>query len=319
MITREDQEMKKVSILLSIYRPDREKLKEQLDSLNNQTYPNLELLVWNDCPDEPIDRELFAECITRFPVFYYGGKKNLGYIKAFEKLTELAKGDLVSFCDQDDIWETEKIEKCVSAMRESGAIAAVCDKSLMTANGEVYVKSYRATSTMHCDRWNTGDDITPRAAFFCYGTGMTIVADRETVQGFLPFVPTVTHDMQLMLFLSAKGKIAYVDEPLVRYRRHGKNETGLLYGVEKKKDYYDTRCKPGLDLMDRFAELFPSYPELPEMIQCANARMNGNAIGIWKHRRFLPDLYPYEIGLALCPDFVFRGIKSLLLKALRKK
>ena len=129
----EDQEMKKVSILLSIYRPDRVTLKEQLDSLDSQTYQNKELLVWNDCPDETIDRKLFEESITRFPVFFYDEKKNLGYIRAFEKLTALAEGDLVSYCDQDDIWEPEKIEKCVEAMRGSGAIAAVCDKSLMTA------------------------------------------------------------------------------------------------------------------------------------------------------------------------------------------
>ncbi len=315
----EDQEMKKVSILLSIYRPDRVTLKEQLDSLDSQTYQNKELLVWNDCPDETIDRKLFEESITRFPVFFYDEKKNLGYIRAFEKLTALAEGDLVSYCDQDDIWEPEKIEKCVEAMRGSGAIAAVCDKSLMTADGEVYVKSCRASSKMCCDHWNTGDDITARAAFFCYGTGMTIIADRKAVQGFLPFVPTVAHDMQLMLFLSAKGKLAYVDEPLVRYRRHGKNETGMLYGVERKRDYYETRCKASVALVDRFAELFPNYPELPDMIRCAEARMNGSAIGIWKYRRFLPDLYRYEMGLALCPDFVFRGIKGLVLRALRKK
>lgn len=311
--------MDRASILLSIYKPNKGYLKEQLDSLNRQTYGNLELLVWNDCPDEAIDRELFGKCITRFPVRYFDEKKNLGYVKAFEKLTELAEGDLVSYCDQDDIWEPEKIEKCVQAMRQSGSIATVCDKSLMTADGEVYVRSARADSRMACDHWNTGDDITSRAAFFGYGTGMTIVADRKAVQSFLPLVPTVPHDMQLMLFLSAKGKVAYVDEPLVRYRRHGKNETGMLYGVEKKRDYYETRCKPSMDLMKRFQELFPDYPELSDMLRCAEARMKGNVPGIWKYRRMLPDLYLYEIGLALCPDFVFRGMKNWLLRRLNKR
>ena len=311
--------MDKVSVLLSIYHPNPQTLREQLNSLNNQTYDNLELIVWNDCPDESIDHKLFEECISHFPIVYYDEKKNLGYIGAFEKLSSLAEGDYISYCDQDDIWEPGKIEKCMNAIHESGAIAAVCDKSLMTADGEIYVKSYRASSNMACDRWNTGDDITTRAAFFCYGTGMTIIAERKVVQDFLPFVPNVAHDMQIMLFLSAKGKIAYVDEPLVRYRRHERNETGFLYGVEKKKDYYETRCKPGLELVQRFQELFPDYPEATNMMRCAEARMNRNIFRLWKYREFIPDLYIYEIGLVLCPSFLFHIIKKVFVKIMQGK
>ena len=41
----------KVSILLSVYKPNEVFLKKQLASLNDQTYDNLELIVWNDNPD----------------------------------------------------------------------------------------------------------------------------------------------------------------------------------------------------------------------------------------------------------------------------
>ena len=313
-----DGKMEKVSILLTVYRPNRQYLKEQLESLNRQTYENLELLVWNDCPEEATDKALFAECVTRFPVTFYGGEKNLGYIGAFGKLSELATGDYVSYCDQDDIWEPDKIAKCMQAIRESGSAAAVCDKALMTADGEVYMPSWRRQSTMACDRWNTGDDIAPRAAFMCYGTGMCIVAEREAVQRFLPFVPGIAHDLQLMLYLSAGGKVACVDEPLVRYRRHGKNETGLLSGIRTKKDYYDTRCAPAVRLLERFGELYPEYPVLGDMKRCAEARARGNIAGIIRYRRLIPDLYRYEAALALCPDFVFRRIKDRFVAAKTK-
>ena len=309
----------KVTILMSVYRPNRQYLKEQLESLNRQTYGNLELLIWNDCPEEEPDRELIASCVTRFPFSVLSGDRNLGYIAAFSHLSEMAEGDYVSYCDQDDVWEPDKIAKCMKAVRETGAVAAVCDKSLMTAEGRVYVRSCRENSRLCSDRWNTGDDITARAAFFSYCTGMTLVAERKTVQRFLPLVPGVMHDMQLMLYLSAAGKVAYVDEPLVRYRRHGNNESGLLAGVETRKDYYDTRCRPGMALLRRFQELYPDWPELPDMLRCGEARVKGSVAGLWKYRRFLPDLYRYEIGLALCPDFLFRALKKRVVSGISRK
>ena len=82
LIFREGK-MEKVSVVMSVYRPDPRYLAEQLVSLNDQDFGNLELVVWNDCPGEPVDRALFERCVTRFPVSFFGGEENLGYVKAF--------------------------------------------------------------------------------------------------------------------------------------------------------------------------------------------------------------------------------------------
>ena len=57
----------------------------------------------------------------------------------------------------------------MEAIRESGAIAAVCDKAIMNAEGEITRESWRGSSRMACDRWNTGDDITERRRSFATG------------------------------------------------------------------------------------------------------------------------------------------------------
>ena len=41
--------MEKVSVLLSVYRPNQKYLEEQLASLDNQTYENMEILIFDDC------------------------------------------------------------------------------------------------------------------------------------------------------------------------------------------------------------------------------------------------------------------------------
>ena len=49
----------KVVIALSIYKPNLKWLEELLISLNNQTYQNIELLVWNDCPEDNFDYDKY--------------------------------------------------------------------------------------------------------------------------------------------------------------------------------------------------------------------------------------------------------------------
>ena len=56
-----------VTIAMAMYKPNITWLREQLISLNKLDYPNLNLIVWNDCPTDDNHEELFAELITKFP------------------------------------------------------------------------------------------------------------------------------------------------------------------------------------------------------------------------------------------------------------
>ena len=295
----------KVSILLSLYHPDPVFLKEQLISLNEQDYPDIELLVWNDCPEEKIDYELFDQCITHFPIHCYDEGINLGYTKAFERLTELATGEYVSYCDQDDIWLSSKIRRCIEEIEKNNAVAAVCDRSLIDQNGNLVCKSVRDAETGDRFTWRTGDHITPRAAFFSYCTGMTLVAKREEIVRFLPLNSELPHDQQLIFFLSAAGVIVSMEEALVKQRIHGNNSSGTLAGISKKEDYYIKRCIPIDEMLCRYEKLHPDDPKLSDMKECCKARIQGDVFGLLKYRRLIPELYKYEIVLSCCPGFLF--------------
>ncbi len=299
----------KISILLSVYKPNPEFLKKQLFSLNEQSYPDVNLIVWNDCPDTPLDESLFAECITAFEYKLYDQKINLGYAKAFEKLVTLADGEYICFCDQDDIWEKDKIKDCISALKEQNGTVAVCDRSLIDENDNIYCESVKKSSKSACETWNTGDDITAKTLFFCHAPGMSMHAKREDVLAYLPIPKGVAHDRWLMTVLSAKGKAVYVNEPLIRYRRYGQNASGVLKGINTKKDYREKRCNNTV-LIESFEKHFPNHEKLAVIKSCNKARMNGNLFGIFKNRKTIPDLYVYECLLALCPNFVFTKLKD---------
>ena len=88
-----------VTIAMAMYKPNITWLREQLISLNKLDYPNLNLIVWNDCPTDDNHEELFAELITKFPFRVIKGKENLGSNGAFEQLTRLITTEYIAYCD----------------------------------------------------------------------------------------------------------------------------------------------------------------------------------------------------------------------------
>lgn len=305
----------KVSILLSIYQPDPVYLKRQLMSLNQQDYPNLELLVWNDSPWVKVDEALFAECITAFPVHFHESGENLGYCRAFEKLTSLADGEYITFCDQDDIWLPDKISGSVRTLQETGALVTSCDRAIIDKDDQITCASVRHSSRQHNETWKSCSDILIQNTFLCYAPGLCITARTETAKAAIPFIAITGHDRWLVTYASALGKIAFFDKPVVHYRRHGSNVSGVLSGVVHKKDYYDTRFPSSRQIVERFSELFPADPHIPLMKEVLLAQEKHNPLKLFKYRRYLPDLYLFQIALALCPDFLF----TLALKIYKKE
>lgn len=116
---------KKVNILLSVYNPNVTYLVEQLKSIDNQTYPNIELLIFDDCVSKRCDVGIFKKTLNnvKYRILPYK-KKNMGYVKAFEYLVEQADGNYIAFCDQDDIWVRLKLKNVSNAWKRTYDISS---------------------------------------------------------------------------------------------------------------------------------------------------------------------------------------------------
>jgi len=99
----------KVSVVVCTFNGERF-LHQQLESLVHQTYPNLEIIISDDKSTDStvIIAESFQKRDPRIRIQV--NKNNLGYNKNFEQAFELATGDFIAVCDQDDVWKTNKIE-----------------------------------------------------------------------------------------------------------------------------------------------------------------------------------------------------------------
>ncbi len=89
-------------------------IEEQLNSIINQTYKNIEIMVRDDCSTDKTYNILKKYEKEYDFIQVERGKKNLGYPKCFYELTNNAKkADYYFFADQDDIWLENKIERAI--------------------------------------------------------------------------------------------------------------------------------------------------------------------------------------------------------------
>lgn len=302
----------RVDILLSVYNPNPIFLKKQLMSLNCQTYKNIKLYVYDDCITNRCDLSIFEQCINNFEweMLPYQDK-NINYMKAFEKLVEYSEGEYVAFCDQDDIWLPTKIEKCVNYIKENNLILTVTDKMLIDKNDDIICQSVRKSSKKNYDNWITFDDITKYNIFVTYAVGMSIVLKGEYAKKFLPYSKYTGHDKWVLACASTEGYVGYLEEPLVQYRRHGANVSGVLVGIKNKDDYIKERIIPDLNLIHDFKTRYPNHKDIKEIECFAKARYSGNIYKLFKYRYLAPDIAKFDIVVALTPRFLFKVLVKM--------
>lgn len=306
----------KVQILLSIYKPNLQFLIKQLKSIDEQDYSPIELLVYDDGPvEDKIDREVILNHVSNITVrFLPSENKNLGYVKAFEKLIKYSDGKYLCFCDQDDIWESNKISESLKALKKTKMLVAVSDRKIINSQDQVLIDSVHHTSKKYYENWKNGDDICSQNLFVCFAPGMSMVVDGFFARSVIPISSYTGHDKWVLACASAEDKVVYIDKTLVRYRRHGNNVSGVLTDINSKQDYYLNRVKQREGLIKDFFSIYPNYRDREKITEFIYAQKNHDILKIWKNRNFAPDIAIFDIILSLIPDPLFKIVLRLIKK-----
>lgn len=253
-----------VSILLAVYKPKESWFIEQLISLNEQTYENMELLVFDDCPDCLINEDIIKNYITKFPYKLIRGTENKGSNKAFEELTKIAEGEFFAYCDQDDIWENDKISLMIEKFNEKDVTLVCSDLSIIDENGNKTANSI--TDIRKRIIYKSGYNLAKNLLMTNFVTGCAMVVRKDIAKKAVPFEKTLIHDQWIAIIAAINGKIEFINKPLVKYRQHSFNQTGILKDIDDKKTYYDKRIN---DFIYRYKSLQERFSN-DELEDCIN-------------------------------------------------
>ncbi|MFT4918317.1 MAG: glycosyltransferase involved in cell wall biosynthesis, partial [Zhongshania aliphaticivorans] len=105
-MTMMDQ-LPKISVAMCTYNGERF-LAEQLDSILNQTYKNIELVVVDDVSTDGTLRLLDEYAARDGRIRVIRNSENIGFVRNFEKAMGACSGEFIALADQDDIWFPEK-------------------------------------------------------------------------------------------------------------------------------------------------------------------------------------------------------------------
>ena len=221
------------SVVLCTYNGERY-LQAQLDSLLAQTRLPEQILAADDGSTDGTWEILqaFTERARGRGIMVKAQRNpnNLGYVRNFETALQRAETDLIFACDQDDVWDPEKLAIMHDRfMADPDLLLLHSDARLVDANlGDLGYSLFEALELgpdeLQREHDGYGFDVLLRR---CIVTGATAAFRRDLLAHAVPFGDGWIHDEWLAIVASAIGKIDVVERKLIDYRQHDDNQLGM--------------------------------------------------------------------------------------------
>lgn len=234
--------MDKVCILLATYNGEKF-LKEQIDSILNQTYSNFCLLISDDSSNDSTVK-IISEYTQNYPnkVILLGNEKKGGATENFAFLLKNAiKAKYYMFSDQDDVWNEDKIEKSLNRLKEmqrkgNKNCLVYSDAFLVDEKLHTLAESFLDNSKLKKNKDNRANIL---VSSFAPGAAMIFDDDLYDLVCNMPKEAHI-HDWWVLLHAVYLGNVGLVNEQLYKYRQHGKNVygAGLIRSKKGIMEYF---------------------------------------------------------------------------------
>lgn len=271
-------------------------LREQLDSLVNQTYHPIEIRIRDD-QSEDDTLSIIQEFQSRYSFIHLTqNPERLGVQKNFEAVFLDCRGEFIAPCDQDDIWLPQKLELLYQSIK--GHQMAYHDSLLIDENGKSM--NFRMSNKFQLQNWTRQE---PFLLFNCI-SGHSMLFRKSLLESALPVPKAGFYDHWLVFVALSSGSISYYPETLVKYRQHQSNQTDLI--GKKRKIHGLKRAKLRISRENRWLEVCAEFTKKSNPDHPAN-HMNTLAqrressffclslgFEIWKNRGLILGILPYS-------------------------
>lgn len=240
-----------VSVVITTYQRDIKTLKRCIDSVHNQTYKNIEIILVDDNNNEDSYRKEIIEKISLTNLMHIKHAKNLGAQQSRNDGIKSVKGTFIAFLDDDDCWMPTKLEKQIKLFNEPN-IGLVYSKGFT-----IYTESNKVISKkeyLYPQLFET--EYTFKDLLFADYIGATsqVMVRKEVFDycGYFDINQKARQDYEMWLRISMKYRCVGVDEHLFEYYLHegeqiSKNQINVVNGYlriyNKYKKHYNLTAR----------------------------------------------------------------------------
>lgn len=204
-------------------------IEQTLNSVVSQDYDNLRIVVSDDASSDGT-ADIIRDFERRYPGRVIGQyhHQNLGVNGNSLSLSPLIVGEYMCWLGGDDLFLPGKISRQVELL-EAEPDAVMCYHDMDVFDSATGVTLYRYNDPKAGQRPFSGDIVAPLIIRRCFVGGNAYMVRRKAVEG-LKLRPEVgrVSDWVYIVEAAARGKVIYLDLPLVKYRRHGQNLSNIV-------------------------------------------------------------------------------------------
>lgn len=229
-----------ISIIMAAYNAEKT-IEQAIDSVLNQTYPNFELLVVNDCSKDRTVELVRSIVAKDSRVCLISNVKNSGVSYTRKHGLEEAKGSWIAILDSDDAWAPEKLEKQIALQKKMNADLLFTGSAFMDSDGQPIDWYLHAPAEVTYRKLLKQNVLSNSSA----------LVRKKLYTKHYAIGDGMHEDFAIWLSILKEGKKAYgVDEPLLIYRIAKSSKSGNK--VKAAKMNWNTYRYVGLNPLSAF-------------------------------------------------------------------
>ena len=223
--------MNRIGVIVATYNGERY-IDQQLSSIIKQTMKP-DLIVVSDGGSQDKTVSICNDILGRFGITFkiLASRDHLTVSKNFEKAFQECNCEYIFFADQDDVWDTKKIEIMINEMEARDAVlcftnASIVDETLCSQNSDLWNRvGYHQNKDITV--YNKSDpDFFRLLLQHNIVTGMCMCVRSSIKEYILPFSEKTIHDVWVSLIATNIGSVIGIDKKCVLYRQHANNVIG---------------------------------------------------------------------------------------------
>jgi glycosyltransferase involved in cell wall biosynthesis len=229
----------KISVAFIVYN-GANYMRTQLDSILAQTHKVDEIIVCDDASSDTT-KEILEEYKNKHPnlFFIHYNSENIGPTKNIEKAIQNCKGELILLADQDDYWESNKVETIVKWFEQNLTMNGVFTNGSLMNSNEKLDNKYGLWDVMSFPykAIKNGEDLKiyiNTVENSVTGATLAIRNNLAFLKQPLPVIKYLVHDRWLAMNLAENNSLGILEEKLIRYRIHSDQAIGgMTENIEK--------------------------------------------------------------------------------------